>query len=327
MAEEQVYKLFDMGVLTQLNIGYWSCYKMLTREDLLSLGIDSESIPDLVNLGRKLLVPKEERANFSEMESKARNALKRWSVPFPVIGAYFVPLGRLAQIQESIIELQKEFSVRVDSFIKRFNEIKEQIKQEYPEFWEKCLSTCYPPTPEALRDKFYFRFMSFKISGVQNAQMTESSVEELMAQNDAVKHRSTIVQEQMRDEMNGFVKEYMSTLRNETVEFCNMMTARLEGKPWGTDDKVHKFTGKTINAFRKHIDRFCEMNIFGDEDVEKLLKDLKQQYFFEADGKSFNNPALKQSLLNALGTIKEAAKTDTANFNSLVGEIQRKVVL
>ena len=67
---------FKDGVLLTLNVSKWSGAKKLEPADL---GLSPEDIPDFMRLGRKLLIPENERNSFTQVENNARNYLERWT--------------------------------------------------------------------------------------------------------------------------------------------------------------------------------------------------------------------------------------------------------
>jgi len=66
------------------------------------------------------MVPKSELQALTQIEQRARKALERWSVPFGIANAHFVPSKMLPTVEQQIEGLKEEFFTRVDSFITRF---------------------------------------------------------------------------------------------------------------------------------------------------------------------------------------------------------------
>ncbi len=144
-------KLFEVGCLVNLKVHMWSGRKMLTRADLVKVGYDPDQLPeDIVNLGRKLMVPKEELQALTRIEQRARKALERWSVPFGIASAHFVPNKMLPTVEQQIKGLREEFFTVADSFISRFDDLTQAVRKAHPDFWEKCLKGQYPTSPKLL---------------------------------------------------------------------------------------------------------------------------------------------------------------------------------
>lgn len=297
--ENQAVNLFDVGALFNLQISTWSGRKMLTRTDLVRLGYDPDNLnADLVNLGRKLMVPKAELAALTQIEQRARKVLSRFSVPFGVANAHFVPVKMLPTVEQQLTEMKKEFFKRVDSFILRFEDIKATIKDKYPDFWEKCLRQHYPANPSSLRKYYSFDWYIFKIDGIST--LTHTTSDQLI---DTV--------DKIQKETDRFAKEYVDTMRLETVKFCDFMTARVQGKPFGEEEAPRKLTARTIESFRNHINRFRQMNIFGDNEIEKMLKEFGSRYLNDdADPKVLKSDVVKNSVEAALAAIRHKAQED-----------------
>ena len=140
MENTDTINLFDVGVLVNLRIRSWSGRKMVTAADMAKLEVNTEAIPDeLVNLGRKLMVPKEEIRKLGQIEQQARQALDRWSVPFGIASASFVPISMMPTVTQQLQDLKDEYYERVDSFVSRFDDLVAQVRSNHPNFWEKCL--------------------------------------------------------------------------------------------------------------------------------------------------------------------------------------------
>ena len=311
---EQTTKLFDLGSLVNLRVGSWSGRRMLTETDLRSMGIDPLNLPaDLVNLGRKLLVPKSSLQRITKIEARGRFVLSKYSVPFGAIQAYFVPIKLLPTVLAQLQTLRDDFELEVDSFIERFGEAREEIKIKHSEFYEKCLSSSYPLDPKTLRKKYYFKWTVFKIDGI-------SSITSL-SDTDAIQ-----LKKEMENTTKEFVGEYVETMRSKTIDFCNLVAARVKGEPLEGEEKAKKVTPRSIAMFRKAIANFQNMNIFNDDKVESLLQDLGKKFLGSTKTPSdFESSDMKTSLLAALDSIKSEATKDSGS--QFISAAKRKIVL
>jgi hypothetical protein len=316
-------KLWEVGCLLHLRIGMWSGRKMLTFDDMRTVGIDPSSIPeDIVNLGRKLLVPREEITAISKIESKARGYLTTYSMPFGMANAHFIPMKIMPNVDDVLVKLKKEFFELVDSFISRFEDMKNEIRKTHPEFWDKALRGCYPKSPELLRQKFNFNWHVFKISGIEN--LVEVGWEERQE----ARLKQEEMTKQIKSEVSDFVKEYVSTMRMETIKFCELMQARVSGKPMEGEEESKKLTGRSMAYFAKYVDKFGKMNIFGDNEIEGMLKEFRQTYLGAgAQIKDFENKSLQNSVVNALETIKQKAAFNNENGSKFIDSVRRRVII
>lgn len=325
--KQDTINLFDVGTLVNLKVRMWSARKMITRADLIKVGYDPDKLPvDICNLGRKLLVPKSEIQSLTRIEQKARKSLERWSVPFGICSAHFVPTKLLPTIECQIKDLQIEFFEVVDSFIYRFDDLTQKVKEDHPEFWEKCLKGNYPRDPKALREHFKFDWYIFRIAGMESIQ--ETTVNEAIAQQRVQNERENELRVKMRAEVGEFVGEYVTSMRDETIRFCDLMTARINGTTFGNETDAKMLTPKSVACFRNYVDRFRQMNIFGDGEIEKMLSEFRSTFLDSGiSPKDFESTTVKTSVSNALVAIRKKAAAEGESGSKFIGELKRKVTL
>lgn len=325
--DQDTINLFSVGCLGNLRIRTWSGRKMLTRADLVRMGYDPDKLPqDIVNLGRKLMVPRSELQVLTNIEQRARKALERWSVPFGIASAHFIPIKMLPTVECQIKELREEFFTRVDSFIARFDDLIKTVKDAHPDFWDKCLKGHYPANPKAVRSRFQFDYYTFKIAGMGSIE--ETSVDEIIAQQKVQDERTQELRTQMKDEVGEFVSEYVTSMRNETVRFCDLMAARISGKPYRDETDSKKLTPKSISCFRDYVDRFRSMNIFGDGEIEKALSDFRDTFLDSGVApQDFESATIKGSVTKALEAIRTKAAAEGQSGSRFIGELKRRVIL
>ena len=325
--DKDTINLFDVGCLVNLKIKTWSGRKMLTRADLVRVGYDPDNLPeDIVNLGRKLLVPKEELHHLTQIEQLARKALYRWSTPFGISNSHFVPAKMLPTVEAQVKDLKEEFFKRVDSFIVRFADLKQKVQDSHPEFWDKCLKGHYPADPQALRRYFQFDWYTFKIAGMGSIE--ETTVEDMVAHQKAMDGKEQEMRRQMKEEVGTFVGEYVGAMRGEVVRFCELLTARIDGKAFGDELEPKKLTAKSLSCFANHVDKFRNMNVFGDDQIENMLVDFKRNFLTEGTNASdFESNTVKHSVTTALSKIREQARIEGESGSKFVGELKRRVVL
>lgn len=328
---EQNINLFDVGCLLNLSIGTWSGRKMLTDVDMANVGIDTKNLPrDIVNYGRKLLVPKEELKKMTQIEQRARSYLDKWSVPFGAVNAHFVPGKMLETVDETLKGLQTEFFGAVDSFVKRFDDMKDTVKnkicKDHPEFWVRCLRNHYPNEPEILRSKFHFSWTTYQVKSL--GDIDEASLEDLVGDDKAKQEKILARKNALQVQAETFAEEYVSVMRRETVKFCELMKARVNGKPYEDEEAPKKLTPRSISYFRKYVDRFRNMNIFGDQEIEKMLHDFRDKFLSEGITPSdLDHDNVKNSITEALTEIRKVASLEGETTSKLIGQLKRKVVI
>jgi len=325
--EQNTINLFSVGCLVNLKIRQWSGRKMLTRADLVRVGYDPEKLPEeIVNLGRKLMVPKYELQALTQIEQRARKALERWSTPFGISNSHFVPIKMLPTVEQQISDLKEKFFQRVDSFIVRFDDLVKTIREAHPEFWDKCLKGHYPSNPKALRERFQFDWFTFRIAGMGSIEAT--SAEEVVARQKVQDEKESELRRQMQAEVGEFVGEYVTSMRDETVRFCELMTARISGTPYGDETDSKKLTPKSISCFRNYVDRFRSMNIFSDVEIEKMLIEFRDTFLDSGVAPNdFESATVKGSVTKALEAIRNKAAAEGQNGSKFIGELKRRIVL
>lgn len=326
-SDQNSIKLFDVGALVNLRVKTWSGRKMLTRADLIKVGYDPDQLPeDIVNLGRKLMVPKEELQALTRIEQQARKALEKWSVPFGVASAHFVPNKMLPTVEQKIEGLKEEFFNRVDSFIARFDQLIIAVKDAHPDFWEKCLKGNYPTDPKMLRSYYYFEWHVFRISGIGAIQ--ETSVEEVIAGQKIQDERETELRKKMQSEVGEFVGEYVTAMRDETIRICDLMSARVNGTVFQDEEVVKNLTPKSLSCFRNYIDRFRSMNIFEDDGIEQMLVEFRDTFLDSGTlPKDFESSTIKTSVTSALEKIRSKAAAEGESGSKFIGELRRRITL
>jgi len=325
--DRSTINLFDVGCILNLKIHSWSARKMLTRADMVRMGYNPDNLPqDVVNLGRKLMVPKAEILELNRIEQRARKHLIKYSVPFGIASAHFVPIKMLPTVEQQLEEARKDFFDRVDKFIAKFEEMKTTIRERYPEFWDKCLKTHYPANPSALRRYYVFEWHVFKIAGIDSIE--RSTAEELIAQQQVQEEKKGEMRRQMQSQVCDFVGEYVFAMRQETIRFCDLITARINGKPFGDESEAKQLSPRAICSFRKYINKFMDMNIFEDNEIEKMLVQFRDTYLDIGVGPtSFESATVKSSVTQALAAIRTKACTEGESSSKFVGELKRRIVV
>lgn len=324
----EIVNLFDLGSLMQITIGTWSGRKKLTRADLSRCGINPDGLPeDIISLGRKLLVPKDELLKFNQIEQQARGYLARWSISFGIARSQFVPVDLIPEVEAKLDEFQQQFYSLVDSFIERFEQMVQTVKDAHPEFWAKCLKPHYPSTPEKLRAKFRFQWFTFKVGGLNDLGIGVKAAKAISA---VAKQgeREIMMRKKMKEEVNRFVDEAVSVMRERTVDFVELVTARVNGTTYKDEKKPKKFTARTLGCFRKFVDRFKALNIFGDDKVEQMLDELRTNFLDPAESpKDLTNEGMKKALNQHLETLRALAAAENGERSQFIGLAQRRIEL
>ena len=290
---------FKDGILMTLNVGKWSGGKKLTADDL---GLTPEQVPEFVKLGRKMLIPQEERNAFTQVEGNARNSLERDSFAFPVGGARFVPRNRLLDVDAKLREYQVAYQSAVDSFLDRYQEIRDAMLEKYPEHRDK-LAPFYPASHQ-IRRLFYFTWQVFEIGeagGIREGETIEAYQR---------------FKDNLQAQFDEFLQDAVVDLRYQVQETCLHVAERVS--------KGDIINGNSIKSLNSMIDKFTNLNFVGDKKIEEQLSALRAK-LQTVDPKELKE---KEEIRKELGVMaaqiaKEAA--DISDVSTITNTYKRKL--
>lgn len=287
---------FKDGVLVTLHVSKWSGAKKLDPSDL---GLTSDQVPEFMRLGRKLLIPQEERSIFMQIENNARNAIERYSFAFPVGGARFVTRSHLLDVDAKLREYQTAFQTAVNSFMDRYQLIREEMLNRYSEHRDK-LEPFYPANHQVLRS-FAFAWMVFEIgeTGIREGETVEAYER---FRND------------LKNQFNQFLHDVVIDLRYQVQECCLRVAERVA--------KGEIVNGNSVKSLNHIIDKFMNLNFVGDSKIENQLKSLRQS-LQTTDHAALKESEILQKQLGAMaaGIAKEAA--EISDISEITGRYKR----
>jgi hypothetical protein len=301
--------LYKLGMLFTIRCRYWSC-RAGNDADELNLTPDRIDARAIASFGTKdLLDPEKTRKRFQAIEKKARHALEKCSRPFAAANAHFVPWNQVQTVIEQLEALQKEFDEAVQQFIADYPQLRADWQILHPEIPDACY-----PLPFALSGKFSLTWHAFKVTGAPQLSPVEDiemELEERRARDEQVR----LMEENLQRDCQQFVEQYVLGFRSEVADFCDQVIAQ--------QGKVH---GKTLNAIRDRIDRFHQMNVFGDADAAQKLARLKAQISGLTGQDLAQQSDVAAKLNRACQTLKNTM-LDAAKVSQLTGRLKRRVVL
>jgi len=289
---------FQDGVLCVLHVGRWSGAKKLEPSDL---GLSAQEIPDFMRLGKKLLIPKEERNQFVQIEQNSRNALDRESFPFPVGGARFIPRNRLLKADAELANYRTEYERATESFMERYEEIRDKMLETYPEHRDKLEP--YYPASHWVRRSFSFSWNVFEI-GVMGIREGETAEAYERFRND------------LQTQFDKFLEEVVIDLRYQVQETCGKLAKRVE-----TGEIV---TEQNIKAIKNVIQKFDNLNFVGDVKIENQLSALRSQLNGTSAKDLKDNESLNASLGAIAADIAKAA-ADISDLSEITGGYKRRL--
>ena len=298
---------FRDGVLLTLNCSKWSGAKKLEPSDL---GLSPEDIPDFMRLGKKLLIPENERNSFTQVENNARNFLDRWSFPFPVGGARFVPRAKLMDTAAHLEQYKALFQSTVLSFLDRYEQIKREMLQNYPLYADKLEP--YYPARNLVERKFSFTWAVFEIS---DTSMSETTSQEVIEAYNRFKA-------ELQEKFDAFLQDVVVDMRATVAESCENLSRRMIN-----GDLV---TANTLKSVKDTIEHFQELNFIGDRSIDAHLAELRQHMNGHDPKELAKDLRDNETLRRELGNIAHKIAEQASNLNDVsevTGQYKRSLDL
>jgi hypothetical protein len=306
-----VDRLFNDGVLVDLQIGMWTALKRNTTSDL---SIDAEDVPAfVVGLGTKRLLPPEIVKTWQTVANHARYVIERYSFVFPVGSSRFVPLSSLPRIEEELEACKQKYEAAWQALVKNYDQVRRDFLAQYPEHRSE-LERLFPSKEEVAR-KFYFDYSAYTISLPKKLRTARLDKKKQAAEEEAW-HR---YQQELDRRVNEFLGDAVKTLRVKAIDICTSIAESVRG-------------GKTIStaslgALTGFIDRFKEMNFVGDTEIESRLEKLKTDILDGREPDEFKeDDALRKALASACDNVRKAAE-QVSDLSSVCSGYRRKIVL
>jgi len=346
-----VHLVFRDGVLVTVHVSYWTGSIMLRAQDL---GLDPMNVAETFHLGKKELVPAKIIQAFRKIEGRARALVNRDSFYFPIGNARFVPRRKFVKVLRELKKCEVEFNVLIDDIVENY----EQYRQQMIPIYQKASETAYEtmlieaqrrthetmpeglqtkeeftvefmknieghyPKAESLRKRFGLYWDVYEVAMPRMKMTAEEKViqdqqEKEKAEQEAEENRR-YYQEQVRQKMNSFIGDVVSSLRAEAIELCTKIVTNIkEGKV------VKEGSLKKLGEF---VDRFSDLNFVGDVKIEQELNKLRKEFLQPHSAEAIHTDEdLKAELSRRLNVLVEMA-SDVTDINSVTGEYHRKIL-
>lgn len=302
--------LTQRGFLFELKISQWSGRARLTEDDL---GLAGLTRADLHKLGHRQLVPKQELAAISAIATRARVRLGDVSYQFPIGAARFIPAAVLAPLLADLNRIRADFTVAVQAFGLKYEELAEQHRAEWRENarqieeqrklgaewleqFEARLGESYPPREEVIA-AFGMEWALFQFAlpkGVR-AQLvaSEQAIEAARLADEA--------RRAVEKQVAGFVSEAALELRRRAGELCAHVAKQVT-------ESGEKVSERSLQPLRDLIAQFRALDFTGDEAFATELERFAAQHLTTGTAKSARESAdYRASLSSALTAMSERA--------------------
>jgi hypothetical protein len=313
------------GVLVSTSIRYWRGCKRLNAEDL---GLNPNQVSDrLIQLGHKRLIPRDALSDFALIESRAHATVEGSSFPFLGGIARFVPNPRLAEVNAMLDKLREEFDEAKDRFVDNYAPMRDRAMVEWREAArhlngsaEHLIATIeqsFPPAGDIAK-RFGFDAQMFQISAPESIRL---EVAEGLAEYEVVDDRRRIAEEatrRLQTDLNGFIRESISALRQETARLASDVLATIDESKNG----VHQ---RTLNRLATFIESFRSLNFAGDQQLEGTLERFRRDLLHRSAEEYRNDPGAMASLTDGLNRLRENAvdlvRSDTRDVIARFGQM------
>ena len=313
------------GVLVSTSIRYWRGCKRLNAEDL---GLNPNQVSDrLIQLGHKRLIPRDALSDFALIESRAHATVEGSSFPFLGGIARFVPNPRLGEVNAMLDKLGEEFEEAKDRFVANYAPMRDRAMVEWREAArhlngsaEHLIATIeqsFPPAGDIAK-RFGFHVQMFQISAPESIRL---EVAEGLAEFEVADDRRRIAEEatrRLQTDLNGFIRESISALRQETARLAGDVLATIDESKAG----VHQ---RTLNRLATFIESFRSLNFAGDQQLEGTLERFRRELLNRSAEEYRNNPGAMASLTDGLNRLRENAvelvRSDTRDVIARFGQM------
>jgi len=316
------------GVLVNVSVRYWRAQKKLNAEDI---GLNRDDVNTrLISLGHKKLLPREALANLALIESRAHALVESNTFPFLNGLGHFLPNKKLHEVTGKLAEIEEQFNVAREEFLRQYRQLREQASREWRETARKLavdpaklvatIEAAFPD-PDRMRRYFSFDMHLFEIKVPERLGLDLVS---LADQENIIKARDHAAQEageKIAKGVNAFVADCVATMRKETSELCEDMLDSMKHGKTG----IHQ---KTLNRLLKFIENFKQLNFAGDQELNSVLDKFRDQ-FLDVTAEQYRDSNSEQSRLQkgikALAdTTRQMASQDAQEIVQQFGQMGRR---
>jgi hypothetical protein len=333
--EPQARRIWETGLLVQLSVDMWTGTSALSPEDL---GLPA--VPEMYNLGRKLLVPKHLLRPIHAAAQRAYRTVERWAVPFPAGNARFAPITALPRLTSELDSIRADFDAAADRFVLAYTEVWHTVmskayehaarvafqvarstgavpegrtEDEFVQDYLERIRRAYP-SPQAVRARFSLSYQIYQITAPETAQILSSSAHH---DYDTLRAIAEQARQAYREHVEAFLQEAVVELRARVAEACREAAE--------TISRNQTVTEHTLQSLRRMVEDFRLLNFVGDAQVEVLLRDLSNRYL-SGPARVLRETNAIPALRQALDTIAAAAR-DQSGISQVTGRLKRQIIL
>lgn len=240
--------MFREAALLQLTATCWQLDKKLPQSMLADVGN-----VDFLR-GRKLLLAPDSTALIKQHIGKARNYLRKISLPFPIKGCVLVPKKLIPEIQEHLKEIEWHYNSAVEDFLYWYPQTVKDAKESLGELFDECDY----PTQEAVKNKFRFQWRYITIGPSVSRVLPPSIYKEEV--------------KKFRELMEQARSEAITALREEFVDLVTNIADKLQNHD---DGRPRRLPDAAVENLKQFLDNFSSRNIFEDAQLAELVEQCR----------------------------------------------------
>ena len=240
--------MFREAALLQLTATCWQLDKKLPQSMLADVGN-----VDFLR-GRKLLLAPDSTALIKQHIGKARNYLRKISLPFPIKGCVLVPKKLIPEIQEHLKEIEWQYNSAVEDFLYWYPQTVKDAKESLGELFDECDY----PTQEAVKNKFRFQWRYITIGPSVSRVLPPSIYKEEV--------------KKFRELMEQARSEAITALREEFVDLVTNIADKLQNHD---DGRPRRLRDAAVENLKQFLDNFSSRNIFEDAQLAELVEQCR----------------------------------------------------
>lgn len=240
--------MFREAALLQLTATCWQLDKKLPQSMLADVGN-----VDFLR-GRKLLLAPDSTALIKQHIGKARNYLRKISLPFPIKGCVLVPKKLIPEIQEHLKEIEWHYNSAVEDFLYWYPQTVKDAKESLGELFDECDY----PTQEAIKNKFRFQWRYITIGPSISRILPPSIYKEEV--------------KKFRELMEQARSEAITALREEFVDLVTNIADKLQNHD---DGRPRRLRDAAVENLKQFLDNFSSRNIFEDAQLAELVEQCR----------------------------------------------------
>lgn len=203
--------------------------------------------------GGVMLVSKVHLEPFQSIIGKLSAYMSAMGKMFLTRGITIVRNDRWPEIQKVIREAQAEMETQKEIFLANYPEIVQARTQAFDSAHPEHAGRLNPyfPSPQELEKSFEISFVTFVISDSE-------AIGEIFAEE--------------RSRLRGVASQFVDSLAVEFRQTVLESVVAFKESIEKSEDSVH---GKSVNGFRRFLDRIESQDFLGDKQVSELLQNLK----------------------------------------------------